>query len=256
MDWPKWLLPAENQAYVDSIAQTLPLLELAVLGYMVWHGRAVIRAYQIHRQRNPDFIVNLQQSLTDVTGKGRLSQIITSEAAVFRYGLFGWWGHPKIGPKQRLFTSHRTSAQVAFLVAAGIIGAVETTALHFLVARWSVVGAWFLTAVSLYSLLFIIAETVVTVQQPTLLDGQTLSLRFGLRWRITVPLANISCIERISETPHRHATLLVGPLLVQPNVLLTLREPVMAKGMYGITRTVRQVAVLVDEPNAFVAVAG
>ncbi|MBC7568413.1 MAG: hypothetical protein H7319_01605 [Spirosoma sp.] len=203
----KWLLPAHNQTYVNGIAQVLPLLEIGVMGYVAWHGAAVLRAHQTHRQSNPDFVVNLQQSLTDVTEQPKLSQLIASEAA------------------------------------------------HMLVARWSAEGAWLLTAVSLYSLLFIVAETVVTVQHPTYLDGQTLHLRFGLRWRVVVSRNNIKRIERINETPPKHTNLLTGPILVQPNVLLTLCEPVMAEGMYGITKSVRQVEILVDEPDKFAALA-
>ena len=252
----KWLLPAKNQTYMNGIARVLPLLELGVLGYVGWHGVAVLQVYRIYRQNNPDFVLNLQQSLADVTGKPKLSHLIAGEAAVFRYGLLGWWTTPSSGAGQQVFTSHRQSAQVAFLVAIMFICGIEMAALHLLVARWSVAGSWLLTAVSLYSLLFIIAETVATVQQPTLFDGQTLHLRFGLRWRVGVSRNNIERIERINEAPPKQADFLTGPLLVPPNVLLILRKPVLAKGMYGITKTVKQVALLVDEPDEFATLAG
>ena len=147
-----------------------------------------------------------------MTGQPKLSQLIAAEAAVFRYGLFGWIFEEKASTgRQLLFTSHRTSAQVAFLMAVMVIVGIETAALHLLMAQWSVGGAWFLTAVSVYSLLFLIAETIVTVHQPLFFDGQTVYLRFGLRWRMVISQSNIERIERISENPPKRDELLTGP---------------------------------------------
>ena len=247
----KWLLPIENQTYVNGLTRALPLLEAGVLGYVAYHGVSLIRTYRRHRQTNPDFIQNLRQSLVEVTGQVKLSRILVTEVAVVRYGLLGWLGGVEVGAGQRGFTSHWQSGQVALLVAVVLIAGIETVAVHFLVARWSLVGAWLLTATSLYSLLFIIAETVTTVKRPTYLDGPSLHLRFGLRCQGSIALSNIERVEPIHENPKKAPHTLNGPILVQPNVLLTLREPVLIEGIYGLKKTVTRVALLVDERDAF-----
>lgn len=245
----KWLLPVENQPYVNDLVGTLPLLEVGVLAYIGWHGVAVFKAYRAYQQHSPNFIQNLQQSLTDVTNQPKLSQILATEAAILRYGLFGWLGKTEVGPLLRAITSHRDSGQVALLAMLALVAVIESVAVHLLVARWSVLGAWILTATSVYGLLFIIAEIVTTIKRPSYLTGETLHLLFGMRWQGTVELSNIERVERINEKPGKAPDLLTGPLLVQPNLLLTLREPVLFTGIYGLKKTVTQVTMLVDSTN-------
>ncbi len=244
----KWLLPPENQTYINSLAMVLPLLEVGVVVYIMFHGLSLIRAFRGHRQTNPDFILNLQQSLTDLTNQPKLSQILTTEAAVLRYGLFGWIADSENeNTDHQLITSHRESGQVALLMMLVLGGCIESVAMHVLVARWSVTGAWLLTATSVYGLLFIIAEIVSTVKRPSFLTNQTLHLRFGLRWQGAVDLTNIERVERINEKPKKAPNTMIGPLLVHPNTLITLREPVVIDGIYGLKKTVTRVAMLVDD---------
>lgn len=245
----KWLLPAANQTYVNGIAQVLPLLEAGVLIYLAYHANRLLKTYRSYRQANSDFVSNLQRSLNNVTGSPVLSQLLATEAAVVRYGLFGWAGRIDVADGQRAITSHRHTGQVAVLLIIILVAIVESAAVHLLVARWSAGGAWLLTAISLYGILFIVAETVTTVKRPSFVHGQTLHLRFGMRWRTVIALNNMERIERINEKPIQAPDLLVGPLLVPPNLLLTLREPVIFDGIYGLKKTVTRIAVLVDEPN-------
>jgi hypothetical protein len=41
-------------------------------------------------------------------------------------------------------------------------------------------------------------------------------------------------------------------LLTPPNLLLTFAEPQQVRGLYGLQRTVRRLAIYVDEPAALV----
>lgn len=245
----KWLLPVTQHTYVDSIAYAVPVLEAGVLLYMVWHGLALIRRYKLHQQTQSDFIHSLQLSLREITGNVTLSHIIASEAAVMRYSLLGWLPDTVSTDQRIVLTSHRDSGQIAMLVMVMVVAGIESVAVHFLLARWSVTAAWLLTATSLYTLLFLIAETVTTVRRPSFLIDGRLHLRFGLRWSGVIDLADISKIERISEKPDADKQTLTGPLLVQPNLLITLRNPVVLSGLYGIQKTVTRVALLIDSPD-------
>jgi hypothetical protein len=77
-----------------------------------------------------------------------------------------------------------------------------------------------------------------------------LHLRFGLRWAVVVSLNNISKIERINEKPKSDKQTLAGPLLVQPNVLITLHKPVIVTGLYGLQKTVTRITLLLDSPDS------
>lgn len=245
----KWLLPRSQHTYVDTVAYAIPLLETGVCLYIAWHGVALIRAYKRYQQTQPDFIRSLQLSLQDITGKPKLSHILTTEAAVVRYSLLGWLPEHTPDDQRTQMTSHRDSGQIAMLVMVMIVAGIESVAVHFLLARWSVTGAWLLTATSLYTLLFLIAETVTTVKRPSFRQDATLYLRFGLRWTGTITADDISKIERIHEKPVADKQTLTGPLLVQPNVLITLHHPVELTGLYGLRKTVTRIALLIDKDS-------
>ncbi len=90
------------------------------------------------------------------------------------------------------------------------------------------------------------AEIGTTLKRPSFIDGQTLHVRFGMRWRGAVALTNIERVECLHEKPAKNVQTLIGPVLVQPNLLITFREPVVFDGIYGLRKTAKQVAILTD----------
>ena len=246
----KWILPAAQHSYVNSVAYATPVLETGLFLYLAWHGVALIRSYRQHQQAQPDFSQSLQLSLSELTGNYRLSHIVATEAAVIRYSVLGWLPENPLTDQHILLPSHRNSGQVAMLIMVIVVAGIESVVAHLLFARWSDTAAWILTATSVYTVLFLIAETVTTVRRPSFRRNDMLHLRFGLRWAGIVSLDNISQIERINEKPNIDKQTLTGPLLVQPNVLITLHKPVIVTGLYGLQKTVTRIARLVDSPDS------
>lgn len=242
-----WVLPDGARQPVIYLREGIVLAELGVGIYFVFKTRRIIRQYRRLAVHRSDFVLNLHQSIGRTIGQGRVVQVLTSEIVTWRYGLFGWIGSVETKADQRVFTTHRTSGQVALLILVMVVTLLETGVFHLLLSRWSVLGAWLLTAASLYGILFLIAETVATVRRPHLLDTDGLHLRFGIRWYGTIVRSQIERIELISDKPAKASDRLTGTLLTTPNVLITLREPVCLNGLYGLTKSVRQVALFVDE---------
>jgi len=242
-----WVLPDGARQPVICLREGVMLAELGVGIYFVSQTRRLIRQYRQMALHRPDFVLNLHESVRLSIGQGRAVQVLTSELITWRYGLLGWIGSVEAKASQRVFTTHRTSGQIALLVMVTVVALLETGVFHLLLSRWSVPGAWLLTAASLYGILFLIAETVATARRPHLLDADGLHLRFGIRWYGTLLRSQIERIEPISEKPAKSDDQLTGTLLTTPNVVITLRDPVRLNGLYGLTKSVRQVALFVDE---------
>lgn len=245
-----WILPDGARQPVIYLREGIVLAELGVSIYFISKTRRIIRHYRQLALHRSDFVLNLHQSIRLVIGRGRAVQLLTSEFITWRYGLFGWIGSAEAKADQRVLTTHRTSGQIALLIMATVVALLEAGVFHLLLSRWSVLGGWLLTATSLYGILFLIAETVATIRRPHLLDSNGLHLRFGIRWYGTISRSQIERIEPISEKPAKANDRLTGTLLITPNVLITLSEPVHLNGLYGLTKSVWQVALFVDEPAA------
>lgn len=65
-----------------------------------------------------------------------------------------------------------------------------------------------------------------------------------------MPLNQIASLEHTREAPDQALSM---ALLGSPQVLITLRGPVTARGAYGLTRRVGALRLKVDEPERFVA---
>ncbi len=230
----------------------LALTEGAVLLMAVVRLRTIVRSY---RQLRPatDSVTALHGSLTPIFGE-RASQLLLSEAQLMYYALLGWRLTSDAPAGSRVITTHRESGQVALLIGLGMAGLIELGGAHLLLARWNPVVAWWVTALSGYSLLFLAAEVVATLKRPSYLLPQTLHLRLGVRWRVTLNRTNIATIQPIHEKPAKAADLLNGSMLTAPNLLLTLHEPVQIDGPYGLTKTVTRIALFVDRRTELVQI--
>jgi hypothetical protein len=70
-----------------------------------------------------------------------------------------------------------------------------------------------------------------------------------VRWRVVVPLAEIAAATPIDGRVD-------GALdfaLLGPNVLLSLRSPVVAHGPFGVRRSTTQLTLSLDDRDAFLA---
>jgi hypothetical protein len=122
------------------------------------------------------------------------------------------------------------------------LGVVETVGLHL------VLGWWWLTALSALSIAWLVADAIALRVNPIVVEHDRVVLGVGLRWHAIVPRSAIAAVERVTEVPDGAVDLKV----VDPAVLLTLREPVTVRGMFGRTRRGERLVVSADDPGALV----
>lgn len=246
------ILPANHQQFIDLLRQSLILLELFFVGYALLRIKQLISHYQQLSVQNPDFTRNLLHSLDTILGHSRFNRILVSELSILRYGLLGSWVPVEKTAADKAFSSHQASGQTALTIGLMLVGLIETVVLHVLLNRWSPLVAWCATIAGFYGLLFFVADLVATIKRPVLIRDNQVIFRFGLRSYGEVAIHLIDQIVAINDKPERHSDLLTGTLLAAPNLLITLREPVVMNGPFGTQRSVRRIALRIDNKQQFI----
>jgi len=155
--------------------------------------------------------------------------------------------------------TYRSARSKPLLIGISIALAVETFALHMLLwQRRHPYVAWTLTALSILTILWIVRDYVAMGEGAIHLDERELHLTVGRRVNVRVPRTQISQVItptfRDLPTPgtNQGVDFLNPTKPATPNVLLTLREPMTVR-LPGRRRTIRRIALHLDEPAAFIA---
>jgi hypothetical protein len=213
------------------------------IGLVTWIAVRTRRALR-RTLGDGDTLERMQSVARDVLPTRRVAEALAFEIAVLYYALLSWRRRPAEG-----FTCHRKSGYGALVFALLLMMAAEGIPAHILVLRWSPVAAWILTALTVYGTVFFLADWRAMRLRPTLVDGDELRIRVGLRWTVTVPRERIAAVHKKrppGSDPYIRASL-PGPM----PLWIELTEPVTAKGPYGIEKRARWICLTVDDPEAF-----
>lgn len=245
-----WILPAGNRELLDGIRTVaLPAVELLVLGYLVF---AVRRARTRYRSVDSfDAMKRMRSAALEIAGNGTVAAVAASELALLYYALLPFRAPREVPESGRAFSSHRNSGIVAILVTLMAVASVETVGVHLLVAMWRPPVAWALTALGVYSLLFLLAHVRALSMRPHVVTDSHLFVRNGLLHAADVPLEEIVDVRspRPEDGPELRALNTASP--VTPNVAVLLRRERETTGLYGIRKRVRCLLLHVDERSGF-----
>jgi hypothetical protein len=245
-----WLLSAVELPVLAWAGRLAAVGEVATVGYLLVRLRRVRQGYRAARAHSPDFIENLHTACQPVLG--RLSEAVVTEVAMLRYGLLGAWAPIETGAAEQVYSTYQKSGLVAMLATFAGLSVLEAAAAHLVASHWWPRGAWVLTGLSGYSVLWLLAHGQAVRCRPVLLTATSLAVRVGLVWRVVMLKSQIIGIEALAEAPTAAPDTLNAArlLLTPPNLLLTLAEPQRVRGLYGLHRTVRRLAIYVDDPAA------
>lgn len=247
-----YFMPKESQTYLNLFKLwALPLIELALLGTVVYKVRKAVLRYRALKGQTPDFFDTLKNACAEVLPKGLVLLFVT-EVAVIYYGFVNWKTRTL---RSNEFSYHKKSGAISLLAGLLMIVAIETLALHFLLAQWSPVLAWVLTVLSIYSAMQVFGCIKSMSRRPILIEDNLLSLRYGIMSQTSIELANIESIT-LSKKPIATDKLSrkLSPLgeMDSHNVVLQLKKEKQLIGFYGIKRSYTSLAFYVDEPERFV----
>ena len=247
-----WLLPVSRQQPLHALAFLPVLLEGASLIFAIARAGRLWRAYCAARQHT-GWVQSLATAVPQVLGLAGI--ILVSEITTLCYATLGWWARADARPYHAAFSGHRESGFLASMGAVSFLVLIETVVVHLVVGHWYPVVAWWLSGLGLYTLLLLVAHAHAVRLCPLLLTVDKLDVRVGFAWQLTVPRAAVVAAQAIREAPAAESAILnaAKALLAAPNVLLSFAAPVVVTGPYGINRTVRCMALHLDQPQAFLA---
>jgi hypothetical protein len=172
-------------------------------------------------------------------------RVAGAEFLVVYYALVGPFVRRLSRPNEFGYTEESGLGGVLF--AFGFVTLMETIAAHVLLSMWSARAAWVLTALSVYTLLWLAAAFQAARLRPVVVSEDQLLVRSSLLWTVEVPRDAIECVRAVDDAP-RDKRVLRAALGTSPVLLVTLKRPVRARGPFGTHRTVDAIALYVDEP--------
>lgn len=218
-------------------------LEVVTVGWLALRIRRVVQVARAARDEGP--IGALEAGLVAVRIPARVASVMATELAVVGLAVTGWFRRPVPGA----FAMRSTG----WLLFAGVIGflvVVESAATHVVLAMtWSALAAWIASASSVYALVWLAGDAQAIRLYPVTVANGTLHLRLGVRWRAKVALADVVSIEERRTVPDGAINL----ALMEPTVVVTLREPVELRGLLGKRRRGDRIALTIDDPKALIA---
>lgn len=246
------LIPSDHQQTLTYIQYLIPLIELFVIGFIVYNVRKTFKAYDNQKKghkKRQGFLETVNEATTKAYGEGVFANVFATEISVFHYAIIGW--NPQIeAPKGDRFTYHKESGYFAFLGVILFALVVETAIFHLLLMQWSNVAAWILTGLSIYSLFFVLGDFNAIKKRPMYFTETGLMVRVGLRWRVFIPFEEIASVElRIPDKEKEEfANFIVAG---QANTVINLKSEVTAKGLYGFKKTFTKLALNMDNRKDF-----
>lgn len=247
------LIPVQYHQTLDYLKMILPIVELTVIGFIIYQVRKTFKAYRSEksREKRQDFVETVLEAANNIHGPGILANVLATEVSMFHYAVVGW-NPQKEAPKGPKFTYHKDNAYLAFAGVAVFAVIAETAILHLLLMQWSAVAAWILTGLSIYSLFFVFGDLNAVKKRPIYLDENALKVRIGFRWRVSIPFEAIESVEL--RTPNKEQEEFANFILVgEANLVIKLREKVTALGLYGLKKEFTKLALHIDDKQGFIA---
>lgn len=242
------ILPVENQYYLGLFkVWILPFLELAVFGYAIYNLQKGIAVFKKNNVASVDFYRALKHTCTTIFPKG-IANFFVVEIAVFYYGFFRW---KNTSLTQNEFSYHKNGGSVGLLFAAILLIIIETAVFHVLLLKWSIIAAFVLTCLSIYSGVQILGFLKSMLHRPIRLEGDMLYLNYGILNETKIDVKSIKSIEITSKAIDFDDATMNFSFLESHNMLITLHTENTLYGIYGIQRNYTALACYIDNKEAF-----
>jgi hypothetical protein len=227
-------------------------LELGIIAYVIAKIRRTARGLR-GAPASLDVPERIAAALHNAFPEPIVGRLLATEITLGWYALASWRREPHAPSGAKAFSYHRANGLAALLSALVAASVVELFVVHLLVQLYSSRAAWTLSAVSAVGIVWLVGFVRAIALRPVLVFPDRLVARGGIHWTAEIPREAIDVVESgwAVRAPHTGTPgyLRITPV-AQPNVLLRLRTAVEAHGLYGRRRSVRVIAMSVDEPAA------
>ena len=242
------IVPIEHQNTLSYIEYLLIPVELTVIGLLIYHVIKIGRDLDQSKNSLSSFPEILKNILEKRGFRGIQSSLISSEASLFYY-TFAGWGSPAPLAKNEFSYDKESGYQTIFIFILFLLP-VETVAFHYLIGIWSQTLAWVLTAISAYSVFFILGDRNSMRHRPITVTNDSILLPIGLRWKTEISFDQIKNIE-IREADSSKEDFANLTSFGSGNILIILKEKLTIRGIYGIKKHTDRLSLSIDEHERF-----
>ncbi len=226
-------------------------LAVLVFDYFKVSQFLVLVREQENVRRSHDFAV--QSALTATLKSPLLLKLLQSELLVLYYAFFANFERDGVYTRDTQFSyANSSNAHDVFLFVA-FSQLPFLPFIHVLLEIKKGPGAaWIVTLVTLWSVVWFLAQSEAVKFRPIELSDNDLRYRFGLSWSADIPLNQIKTarLAEVSEILSGN-DMFMSPLGSKRNVILEFHTPVRFSGPYKQRRQETKAAISVDSPLPF-----
>jgi hypothetical protein len=245
------LVPREHQMLLRGLELVVVAVELALLGFVVWRIGRLIRHIGAARAEHPYLTDAWRAGASTALGGSPLVAFATTELVVLAAAFTGWFRRPSLPAELAPFSVVRAGGTVAFFSLILAVVPIELVVLHVLIAKMSAAAAWVVTALGIYGAIWLLGDFHIMRLEPIGVGAKGLHVRVGIRSRVRVPLSNVVDVSR--RAPVDDGTTVNLSVLGEPDLWVTLREPVTVDGLFGRSRSGRVLGLPVADPDGLAA---
>ncbi|KTG28769.1 hypothetical protein AWR38_11705 [Idiomarina sp. WRN-38] len=199
-------------------------------GILLFELVAILTVYlaikaAIGKSEDPD--LSIEKPIKKYLGEGPVAKLLSFETRMWTYALFSKRVKSENFSGEQHFTYHQKDGAQSNLLGFIFLIAFEMPIMHlFLHFIWSPFAANIVTLLTVFSLVFFIAEYRAIARRPISLVGNKLFIRYGLYQPLVIPLGNIAKIRKNLEFVKRSRFVKRYNYSGFPNVEIELIEPV------------------------------
>lgn len=182
-------------------------------------------------------------------GKGLFSKAIRFESRVWLYAFGGKSIAGSFGDQQH-FSTHQQNGNASNQQGFLILIAAEIPLAHFIIYLFNPMLALFITALSIYGLIFLIAEYRATLRRPLSFIEGSLRIRYGVMDDFSISISDIMSAEHFSGSSRRAPGRIRCIGAGAANVRLQLLPNTVLKTVFG-EKIVHEVLIGIDEAKGF-----
>lgn len=232
---------------IDRFRLLLPALALvAEIGLAVWMLLAIRRL--LRSDANTERV--MASAIARRFGQGTMGRLMEFEARVWFYSLFMRRAPTFDG--EHFHTAKaggNASNQLAWLFVIVFEIPLAHMLLHFV---WSPTAAWVLTALTVWGLVYLLADYRATLVRPVSLEAGALHVRCGaLSSDAVIPYADIVGVAHVPHPQRRLPGKRYFRHLGEMNVEITLRQGTQLPRLLGGAKAASHVVLGVDDPDQF-----
>lgn len=154
-----------------------------------------------------------------------------------------------------VFTYHKQSGYIGFIWAMVAVMVLETAGVSYLLYNWSPILHWIHLILSVSIIVFLIADLRAVVKNPILIKSNELSLKIGVRPKVTISTKNIKEIKSGSlyQEDRKNKEVLDLSLFSfdDPTFEIVLYQPIVDKAIFGKPKNIRRIFFSVDDKTTF-----